>query len=541
MNRFTSATLATTLATTLVATLAAPLLASAAPQRSFVLEETTVDDVHRAFAAGTLTCEQLVRGHLNRIEAYENSGPALNTLISIAPNAMAQAVALDKAYRKSGPVGALHCIPVILKDNIDTIDMPTTAGSQTLADDLPISDAFLTTRLREAGAIVLAKGNLDEWAHGGAGGYSSTGGRTFNPYDLGSPSGSSGGPAAAVAANFAVLSVGTDTLGSIRGPVQTNRLAGVKPTSGLVSGTGVVPFSLTFDAAGPMTRTVADSARLLNVLAGVDPEDPRTLAAVGRIPDDYTALLSTDALVGVRIGVISTYYNANNPVLARVLQDLEAAGAVIVRGIEAPQSIRNLSNQFYQLISETEFVAQLADYLWARRPEAIVRSHADVYAAALRPDSLIAPQVLVRLERESTRGTLADPAYLSAVAFAPAEMRAGIDFMLADNAVDALLHTGASQLANFSGYPSVVVQAGVEANGNPAAIQFLGEPFSEERLLAYAYAYEQATRHRVQPAFTPPLTLKNANECLKGGWMRSTAPIFGNQGMCVSSFASKGR
>jgi amidase len=526
---------------TLVTTLSVPSLAFTAPQRSFMLEETTVDEVHRAFADGTLTCELLVRGYLNRIEAYENSGPAINTLISIAPNAMEQAAALDRAYRRSGPVGALHCIPVVLKDNIDTTDMPTTAGSQTLANDLPVSEAFITTRLREAGAIVLAKGNLDEWAHGGAGGYSSTGGRSFNPYDLGSPSGSSGGPAAAVAANFAILGVGTDTLGSIRGPVQTNRLAGMKPTSGLVSGTGVVPFALTFDAAGPMTRTVTDSARLLNVLAGVDPDDSRTLAAAGRIPDDYTDLLTTDALVGVRIGVIATYYNAADPVLAQVLDDLEAAGAEIVMDIEAPQEIRTLSTQFYQLISETEFVAQLGDYLAERRPDAIVRSHADVYAAALRPDSLIAPQVLVRLERESTRGTLEDPAYLEAVAFAPATMRDGIDQMLETHEVDVLLHTGASQLANFSGYPSMIVQAGVQPTGSPVAIQFLGEPFSEDRLLAYAYAYEQATRHRVQAQFTPALTLENAAACRKGGWKWSTSPIFGNQGMCLSTFTRSGQ
>lgn len=449
---------------------------------------------------------------------------------------------VDRDYRRGGLTGELHCIPVVLKDNIDTTDMPTTAGSQTLADDLPTEEAFIVDRLRESGAIILAKGNMDEWAHGGAGGYSSVGGRTFNPYNLGSPSGSSGGPAAAVAANFAVLSIGTDTLGSIRGPVQTNRLAGVKPTSGLVSGTGVVPFALTFDAAGPMTRTVTDSARMLNVIAGVDPDDPRTLAAQGLIPDDYTDLLDEDALQGVRIGVIDTYFDETNPVLAQVLADLEAAGAELVTGIEAPSSITPLSGQFYQLISETEFVAQLEDYLTERRPDAQVRTHADVYEAAQQPDSLMAPVILDRLARESTRGTLEDPAYLDAVEFAPTTMRAGINQMIDDNQVDALVHTGASALANFSGYPSVMAQAGVQANGNPVGIQFLGKAFSEAELLSYAYAYEQLTDLRVAPnEFTPPIELSSRADCQQGGWASSTAPLYSNQGLCVASFATGGR
>ncbi len=525
----------------MVMALAVPSVASGVPTQSFVVEETTIEDIHRAFADRELSCEQLTRAYLARIAAYDDAGPELNTLISVAPDALEQARALDRDYRRGGLTGELHCIPVVLKDNIDTTDMPTTAGSQTLADDLPNDEAFIVTKLRESGAIILAKGNMDEWAHGGAGGYSSVGGQSLNPYNLGSPSGSSGGPAAAVAANFAVLSVGTDTLGSIRGPVQTNQLVGVKPTSGLVSGTGVVPFALTFDAAGPMTRTVTDSARMLNVLAGVDPDDERTLAAEGLIPDDYTDLLTEDALQGVRIGVISTYFNQNNAVLAQVLADLEAAGAELVTGIQAPSSITPLSGQFYQLISETEFVAQLEQYLTERRPNAHVRTHADVFAAAQQPDSLIAQAVYVRLERESTRGTLDDPAYLDAVEFAPTTMRAGIDQMINDNQVDVLLHTGASQLANFSGYPSVMAHAGVQANGNPVSIQFLGKAFSEAELLSYAYAYEQTADRRLAPGFTPPIQLTSRADCQQGGWANSTAPLYPNQGLCVASFATSGR
>lgn len=532
--------LAVLLALSVIA-LAVPSAALGVSTQSFTVEETTIEEVHQAFADRELSCEQLTRAYLARIAAYDDAGPELNTLITIAPDALDQARALDRAYRSSGPVGELHCIPVVLKDNIDTTDMPTTAGSQTLDDDLPIEEAFIVTELRESGAIILAKGNMDEWAHGGAGGYSSTGGRTFNPYNLGSPSGSSGGPAAAVAANFAILSVGTDTLGSIRGPVQTNRLAGVKPTSGLVSGTGVVPFALTFDAAGPMTRTVTDSARMLNVLAGVDPDDPRTLAAEGLIADNYTEQLTPDALEGIRIGVIDTYFDDSNPALAQVLKDLEAAGAELVTGIEAPESIRPLASEFYQLISETEFVAQLEDYLRERRPNAEVRTHADVYEAAQQPDSLMDPVILARLARESTRGTLEDPAYLDAVEFAPTTMRAGIDQMIDDNQVDALVHTGASSLANFSGYPSVMAHAGVQANGSPVGIQFLGKAFSEAKLLSYAYAYEQISDLRVAPGFTPPIELDDRSDCRQGGWTTSTAPLYANQGLCIASFASNGR
>jgi amidase len=489
-------------------TVVAPTAALGAPRASFTVEETTVADIHAAFADKSLSCARLTDAYLQRIAAYDDAGPELNTLISVAPDAMQQARRLDRAYRSRGPVGSLHCIPVILKDNIDTVDMMTTGGSLTLWGTFPTEEAFVTTELREAGALILGKGNMDEWAHGGAGGYSSAGGQTSNPYTLGSPSGSSGGPAAAVAANFGVIGVGSDTLGSIRGPVGTNNLAGVKPTLGLVSGTGVIPFALTFDVAGPMTRTVTDAAETLNVIAGPDPADPRTLAGVGKIPDDYTDFLDPDALEGARIGVIRTYYGTS-PVDDQVLADLEAAGAEIIDGIEAPESIRTLSGDYYQIISETEFVAYLAEYLQSRRPDAPVQTHADVLAASQADDFPIAPQVLTRLLRESTRGTMEDPDYLDAVAHAPGAMRAGIDQMLAENDVDALLHTGASQLESFSGYPSAIVQSGFAANGTGQAIQLLGPAFSEPTLLGFAYAYEQATLHRTAPdTHTPPLTYR---------------------------------
>ncbi len=488
-----------------------PGAASAAPgsSRGFVLEGATIASITSALARGSLTCERLVDGYLARIAAYEDAGPALNSLITVAPDARQQARALDARYRRRGPVGDLHCVPVVLKDNIDTADMPTTGGSKALAGSVPPQDATITRRLRKAGALVLAKGNLDEWAHGGQAGYSSVNGQTRNPYDLTrSPAGSSGGPGAAVAAEFAVLGVGTDTLGSLRGPINAEQLAGVKPTLGLVSGAGVIPFALTFDVAGPMTRTVEDSARALDVLAGTDRQDPRTAAASRKVPDSYTAGLRRRALRGVRVGVLRTYVTGSAvPAVDAALQDMEDLGAEIVDGIQVPASVQALQGQYYTFISETEFKNQLGEYLRTRRPGAPVQSHADVLAASEAVGFGMAPSVLARLRSEATRGTLTDPDYLTAVRTGPAAMRAGIDALLAANDVDVLVHatSAGSALASLSGYPAAMVPAGTTAAGEPVGLSFLGTAFTEADLLAYAYAYEQATLHRTTPPTTPPL------------------------------------
>ncbi|BCB78095.1 hypothetical protein Pflav_045050 [Phytohabitans flavus] len=323
--------------------MAVPATASAhgsGSARGFVLEEATVASIHQAFKSGKLTCSQLIDGYLTRILAYENQGPAINSLISVAVDAKAQAKALDAKYkRQHGRVGPLHCIPVILKDNIDTKDMPTTGGSKTLITPLPAKDSYIAKAFRDDGAIILGKGNMDEWAHGGRAGYSSAGGQTLNPYDLSrSPAGSSGGPAAAIAANFAVLSIGSDTGGSIRGPVNAESLAGMRPTLGLVSRAGIIPFSSTFDSAGPMTRTVTDSALVLNTIAGYDPADPATKQSQGKIPSDYTKYLKKDSLKGARIGVLRNYVNAANaPMMDAAIQQMRQLGATVVDNLVLPR------------------------------------------------------------------------------------------------------------------------------------------------------------------------------------------------------------
>jgi amidase len=496
-----------------LALVAVPLSAEAKNPKheGFVVEETTVAKIHQAFKTGDLTCSELVDAYLARINAYENQGPAINSLITVASDVRAQAKAMDAQYkRQHGRVGPLFCIPAILKDNVGTKDMPTTGGSKALAGSIPTGDARITKDLRDQGAIILAKGNMDEWAHGGLAGYSSINGQTLNPYDLSrSPAGSSGGPAAAIAANFAMISIGSDTGGSIRGPVNAESLVGVKPTRGLVSGAGVIPFSSTFDVYGPLTRTVTDSALVLNAIAGYDSADPRTALSRGKIPKDYTKSLTKNALKGSRIGVLRTYVTGSDaPVIDKAVTDLRALGATVVDNLVVPADVLALRNKYYPIVSETEFKTLLGEYLQTYQPNAPVQSHADVLAASSQAGFGMAPAVLTRLQNESKRGLMTDPDYLEAAKEGPELMRAGIDKILKANHLDAVVHATASgsDMASLSGYPSVLVPAGNDASGVSVGMAFLGKAFSEPKLLGYAYAFEQRTHARQVPALTPPLS-----------------------------------
>ncbi len=263
--------------------------ASSQIQSTFAFEEATIAGIHTAFASGALTCRQLVTDYLARIEAYDDDGPALNAILTVNQRALEIAAEMDAGFAsdRSG-VGPLHCVPVVLKDNYDTADLPTTGGSVTLAESVPPDDAFVVRRLREAGALVLAKANMTELARGGTT-VSSLGGQTRNPYDLTrTPGGSSGGTGAAIAANFAAIGTGSDTGQSIRSPASAGSLVGLRPTRGLLSRDGIIPVSTTQDAAGPITRTVEDAARMLDVMAGYDPNDPITAFSLDKIPESYT-------------------------------------------------------------------------------------------------------------------------------------------------------------------------------------------------------------------------------------------------------------
>src|SRR5450432_1717928 len=312
--------------------------ASASAQGPFRFQEATIASIHGAFAAGQLTCTQLTRFYLHRIAAYDMQGPALHAIITVNPKAMEVAAEMDRSYPANpASAGPLHCIPIILKDNFNTFDMPTTGGNVSMKTSVPPSDAFTVARIRKAGALILAKANLSEFARGGMS-LSSLGGQVRNPYDLTrTPGGSSGGTGAAIAANFAVLGTGSDTGQSIRAPASANNLVGIRPTRGLVSRAGVIPNSLTQDEIGPITRTVTDAALLLDVTAGYDPADPITAFGKGHIPTSYTQFLRTDALKGARIGVMTNLFGTAerhadvNTVMEGVIAKMAGLGATIVR------------------------------------------------------------------------------------------------------------------------------------------------------------------------------------------------------------------
>src|SRR6202163_2946159 len=310
-------------------------LADCAPDTSFRLMETSIADIHKAMLAGTLTCHSLVQQYLDRIHDYDQQGPAINSMLYINPASLEQADAFDQDFQRTHKLKPLGCIPIVLKDNFDTADMPTTAGALTLKGAHPDKDAFAVKRLRENGALILGKTNLQEFASGGIS-VSSLGGQTRNPYDLTrTPGGSSGATGAAVAANFAVAGTASDTGGSIRSPSSANNLVGIRPTTGLISRHGIVPVSVTQDTIGPMTRNVADCARMLDAMVGYDPNDPVTALSVGHIPPSYTSFVH-NGLRGARLGVFKNLFGTGpenedvNRVMANAMEVLKQQGAVIV-------------------------------------------------------------------------------------------------------------------------------------------------------------------------------------------------------------------
>src|ERR1700752_4405393 len=302
--------------------------------KAFHVDEATISDVHAAYKSGALTSVRLVQAYLERIRACDQAGPKLNVVIFLNPRALEEAAALDEHFRRTGKVvGPLHGIPVLLKDNVNTNDMPTTGGSLSLAGYTPATDAAITQKLRSAGAIILAKVNLHEFAIWGET-VSSIQGQTRNPYALPrTPGGSSGGTGAGVAANFAIAGIGTDTVNSIRSPASANNIVGIRPTLGLVSRAGIVPYSFTQDAAGPLARTVTDAAKMLNVLVGYDPNDPPTAWSVGNFEEDYTKFLKANGVQGKRIGVLRSFFGTApvndevNRIANRAVEDLKRSGA----------------------------------------------------------------------------------------------------------------------------------------------------------------------------------------------------------------------
>lgn len=532
--------------TTLLAPLAllssVPVSASAATlsgiPTTFRLEGATIADIQLAYSSDALSSEQLVQLYLNRIAAYDDAGPKLNSLITINPNALSIAKELDVERQTTGPRSILHGIPILLKDNFDTFDLPTTAGSVALKGSIAPDDAFVVKQLRDAGAIILGKTNLDEWAHGGAagGGYSSIGGQTLNPYNLQrGPAGSSSGTGAAIAANFGVFGLGSDTGGSIRGPAAANGLVGIKPTLGLTSRDGVIPFALSFDVTGPLARNVTDAAIALSFMTGVDPNDPATSGSANFLSKDYTQFLKPEALVGARIGIARDFFGGNPDVdkaIETAIGDIKALGATVVDSVRFPQTALSALGRTYSTISDTEFKAQLADYL-KTTGDAYPKTLADVIAISQSPEVANSPlpvnsRVLERLFEAEVRGPLDNPEYLAAKLIQDTVIRPAVQAVLDENNLDAIIYPtsrcpaapiagvvdptyvcrsgpGASNFANLSGFPDVQVPAGFTTDGLPVALSFLGRAYSEPTLLGFAYAYEQATNKRLPPKLVPAL------------------------------------
>ncbi|NEP02281.1 MAG: amidase [Symploca sp. SIO2E9] len=508
---------------------------------TFRLREATIADINRAFEQGALTSEKLVQLYLNRIQAYEENGPKLNALISINPNALARARELDQERQQKGPRSPLHGIPIIVKDNYDTADLPTTAGSVLLEGSLAADDAFTVQKLRQAGAIILGKANMSEFAESyGRLGYSSLGGLTLNPHNLKrDPSGSSGGSGTAVAANLAMLATGTDTSGSIRGPAAVAGIVGIKPTQGLVSRDGIVPLTLSFDSAGPMTRTVRDGAIALGIMAGVDPNDHRTLESQGKSHQDYTQFLDKNALKGARIGVAIDFRGGNSEVDAlteAAVAKLRELGAT-VEEVDLSPKLENLWS-LMEKVTAAEFEPQIEHYLKTLQP-AFPDSLEEMLSLSMssqiaNSEQSLNPGRVGGFEESLKHSGLADPEYLYIIHFEFPRVRQEILSAMNAKNLDAMIFPTMTcpaspvytaedptyqcavddpyrpgYLANVSGFPGISVPMGFTQQGLPIGLTFFGSPYSEPTLLGLAYAYEQATQFRKASATTPALPGEN--------------------------------
>jgi Asp-tRNA(Asn)/Glu-tRNA(Gln) amidotransferase A subunit family amidase len=503
--RFTIRTLLLLLATL------TPALRAAEP---FSPIEADIRTLQLAMASGRTSAVELVDFYLDRIRRFDQAGPALNAVATLDPGARAAAARLDAERRDSGPRGPLHGIPVLVKDNYETRGMPTTAGSVALAGFAPEQDAELVRRLREAGAVILGKTNMHEWAYGITT-VGSAFGATRNPYDPSrNPGGSSGGTGAAVAANFAVVGLGSDTCGSIRIPSAVHALVGLRGTQGASSRRGIVPLSSTQDIGGPLARSVTDLAEVLDVTVGYDPGDPQTAAVVGNLPDGFVEALRPGALRGRRIGLLREF--VRSAPFEADLADLFDAAVADLRALGAETvavSLPDLDALVYERdggfhVITRDFGVDLDAYL-AGHPGAPVASLEEIVA---RGDAHPAVQPLLELSLASSQ---APPATYHAELAKRARLRTAILDLMAREGLDAIAYPamrvrpaplgepqpedGVCQLSANSGLPAIVFPTGFTADGLPASMELLGRPWSDQALVSFAYDYEQATGHRRPP------------------------------------------
>jgi amidase len=485
-----------------------------ATQNPFDVVEKTIPELQEAMRTGALTSVQLVDAYLARIEAYDRKGPRLNSIIAVNPKARDEAAALDRERAARGLRGPLHGIPLVIKDNVDLAGMPTTAGSIAFATLFPPDDAFQVKKLRGAGAIILAKTNLQELASGYVT-VSSMGGQTKNPYDLGrNPGGSSGGTGAAVAANLAAAGLGTDTCGSIRTPASHNALVGLRSTMGLASRDGVFPMSHSQDITGPLARTVTDVAILLDATAGVDAADPITKLGEGRAPKSFRDALKADALKGARIGVLRNLFgtapedNEAGAVVRRALDELKKQGAEVI-DVAIPDYDGIMSGTS---LIDAEFKSDINEYL-SRVPDAPVRTlgdaidggllHAAIDPASRTRNARVADAGAsdgVKLKREAVRRIVTaafDEHRLDAMAYPTMRRKPS---RIGDGQPGSTC-----SLSAVSGLPALSVPAGMTNDALPIGLELLGRAFDESKLLALAYSYEQASRPRRVPFSAPAL------------------------------------
>lgn len=488
------------------------------------LEEITISDLQERFESGDLTSRQVVQAYIDRIEAVDRSGPSLNAVLTVNINALDIADRLDQERRDGNVRGPLHGIPILLKDNINTADMPTTAGSMFLEGSIPRSDAFITSKLRDAGAVVLGKTNLSEWANFhssfSSSGWSALGGQVLNPYEVSrNPCGSSAGSGVAASANLTTIAIGTETNGSIVCPSNANGIVGMKPTVGLWSRSGIIPISYTTDSAGPMTRTVRDAAILLGALAGPDNSDQLSLEAAGHVQEDYTQYLDADGLEGKRIGFytgpMGNHFRVDT-LMNETIRTLESLGATVIEIDDITEE--NIGGDAFRVLLN-EFKDGVNEYLESLNNDAIINSMEEMAeqisnspTATERFDRNL---ILMAAEAEGTDSEEFNNARDRMLRVSREE---GIDHVMDENNLDALVSPTGSPAwktdlilgDNFSlsssspsaraGYPIITLPMG-NIDGMPVGVSFFGRAWSEPVLLEIAYAFEQNTNHRLVPQF----------------------------------------
>ena len=521
-----------------------------AAEKVFNLEEATIADIRDAMSAGALSAEKLVELYMVRIAAYDRAGPRLNSIIAINPDAKAEAAALDKERATKGPRGPLHGIPVLLKDNVDVAKMPTTNGSAVMKDAIPPEDGAVTKALRAAGAVILGKAAMGEFAGGS---YNSVRGQTLNPYNLKrATGGSSSGSGAAISANFAVLAVGTDTSTSVRGPAAYTGIVGLRPTTGLVTRAGVAPKNLNFDSAGPMARTVTDVALMMNVLAFADPDDPKSIEAWGELKKrnaksggvvDFTQTLDRGSLKGRKLGVLRDLFKGDPEISAlaeKALATMRELGATLVDINLEPSFIEtHLRGGLRKMrdLSDYRFRSDWEEYLKRFNSPSVPRTVAEfirIYDAEVSQSPLPVEASVMNLLRTSMKRSTDAPEYKDFIENLMPRSTAEKLAVFEKFGVDALVHPYVptfavpitnpvykiddptfvkseapvpATMAGYSsvGFPSIVVPMGFGSVGLPMSIAIFGKPYEDRQIIGFAYAYEQATKLRRPSKLVPPV------------------------------------